>query len=472
VQKHRVQTHGTPTSSDSGQTEAGQPGTAAGQLDTPTRARWLIILVLFFVSTINYADRATLSIVGTDLSRDLRLDAVTLGYLLSAFSWTYVALQIPGGWLLDRAGSRRVYRWSLLGWSAFTMAQAVVSGLGAGRAAFATLFGLRLGLGAAEAPSFPANSRLVAVWFPTAERGLASAIFNSSQYFSTVLFYPIMGAVTYHFGWPWVFVVMGAVGLVLGLGWNRLVYEPADHPLANAAEVDYIRRGGGLVDLDRGSRAAPPARPGLILELLKQRMLLGIFLGQYCINVLTWFFLTWFPIYLVRERGMSILQVGFVAVLPALCGFLGGILGGWISDGLLRSGRSLSAARKIPIVAGLLLSTAIVGCNYVDTQWAVIALMSLAFFGKGVGALGWAVMSDVAPKEATGLAGGLFNTCGNLAGIVMPIVIGYILKWTGSFEGALVYVGIHALIAVIAFLVIVGEIRRIELPPADGVPRR
>jgi len=204
--------------------------------------------------------------------------------------------------------------------------------------------------------------------------------------------------------------------------------------------------------------------------LLKQRMLIGIFLGQYCINVLTWFFLTWFPIYLVRERGMSILQVGFVAVLPALCGFLGGILGGWISDGLLRRGRSLSAARKIPIVAGLLLSTAIVGCNYVDTQWAVIALMSLAFFGKGVGALGWAVMSDVAPKEATGLAAGLFNTCGNLAGIVMPIVIGYILKWTGSFEGALVYVGAHALLAVVSFLVIVGDIRRIELPPAGGVP--
>ena len=280
-----------------------------------------------------------------------------------------------------------------------------------------------------------------------------------------------MGAVTHAFGWPWVFVLMGAVGLVFGLAWNRLVYEPADHPLRQrgGSGLHPSRRRAGRSRSRRG-RAAPAARPGLVFELLKQRMLLGIFLGQYCINVLTWFFLTWFPIYLVRERGMSILQVGFVAVLPALCGFLGGILGGWISDGLLRSGRSLSAARKIPIVAGLLLSTAIVGCNYVDTQWAVIALMSLAFFGKGVGALGWAVMSDVAPKEATGLAGGLFNTCGNLAGIVMPIVIGYILKWTGSFEGALVYVGAHALLAVVSFLVIVGDIRRIELPPADGVP--
>ena len=462
MQKHRVQPRGPSTTADPGS----PVGAVAGTADAPSRARWLIILILFLVSTINYADRATLSIVGTDLSRDLRLDSVTLGYLLAAFSFTYVALQIPGGWLLDRAGSRRVYRWSLIGWSAFTMAQAVVAVLGAGRAAFVTLYGLRLGLGAAEAPSFPANSRIVAAWFPTAERGLASAIFNSSQYFSTVLFYPVMGALTHHLGWPWVFVVMGAVGLAFGLAWNRLVYEPAEHPLANAAEVDYIRRGGGLVDLDRGARAAAPARPGLLMDLLRQRMLLGIFLGQYCINVLTWFFLTWFPIYLVRERGMSILQVGFVAVLPALCGFIGGILGGWASDALLRRGFSLSAARKIPIVAGLLLSTTIVGCNYVDAQAAVIAFMSLAFFGKGVGALGWAVMSDVAPKEATGLAGGLFNTFGNLAGIVTPIVIGYILTWTGSFEGALVYVGAHALVAVVSFLVIVGEIRRIELAPA------
>ncbi|MEO5824142.1 MAG: MFS transporter, partial [Vicinamibacteraceae bacterium] len=384
------------------------------------------------------------------------------------FSWSYVALQLPGGWLLDRVGSRRVYRWSLLGWSAFTIAQSGVALLGVGRVAATTLFGLRLGLGAAEAPSFPANSRLVAVWFPTAERGLASAIFNASQYFSTVLFYPVMGAVTHQFGWPWVFAVMGVVGLVFGVAWNRLVYEPADHPMANAAEVEYIRRGGGLVDLDQGGRTAAPARPGLLLALLRQRMLLGIFLGQYCINVLTWFFLTWFPIYLVRERGMSILQVGFIAVLPALCGFIGGILGGWVSDSLLRRGVPLSVARKLPIVAGLLLSTAIVGCNYVSAQWAVIALMSLAFFGKGVGALGWAVMADVAPREATGLAAGLFNTFGNLAGIVTPIVIGYILQSTGSFAGALVYVGAHALIAVVSFLVIVGDIRRIELPPEPG----
>ena len=450
----------------------------------PTRARYRILAVLFLVTTLNYADRATLSIVGTDLATALRLDPVTMGYLLSAFSVTYVACQIPGGWLLDARGSRRVYRWSLLGWSAFTLAQAitpVVAAAGAGvRAAAATLFGLRLGLGAAEAPAFPANSRLVAAWFPAGERGMASAVFNSAQYFATVLFYPIMGAITHQLGWPWVFVLMGALGLAFGLSWPRLVYDPRDHPGANAAEVAYIAAGGGLVDLDRPGAAAAPAGPGrsqgaLILALLRNRMLAGIFLGQYGINAMTWFFLTWFPIYLVKARGLTILQVGFVATLPALCGFAGGLLGGWISDRLLARGVSLSAARKIPIVGGLLLSTVIVGCNsltspaaviacnYVDGQAMVVGFMALAFFGKGIGALGWAVVSDTSPKEAGGVSGGLFNTFGNISSITTPIVIGYILSATGSFNGALVFVGINALVAAFAYLFIVGRIQRVEL---------
>lgn len=436
----------------------------------PTRTRYWIVFFLFLVTALNFADRATLSIVGTDLSRDLRLDSVALGYLLSAFSLTYVALQIPGGWLLDRLGSKSVYQWSIITWSLFTALQGCVHFIGSVKIAAQTLFGLRIALGAAEAPSFPANSRIVATWFPSSERGTASAIFNSAQYFSTVLFYPLMGMITHYFGWQYVFWMMGGLGIIFGAVWPRVIYSPRDHPWANAAEVELIAQGGGLVDLDQPATTKKNTfRWGQLRELLANRMLLGIFLGQYCINVLTWFFLTWFPIYLVKERGMTILKVGFVAVLPALCGFLGGILGGWISDFMLRRGYSLSVARKTPIVAGLLLSVSIVTCNYVDTESAVIFFMSLAFFGKGIGALGWAVMSDVAPREATGLSGGLFNTFGNLAGVITPIVIGYILKSTGSFNGALVYVGAHGFIAVLSFLLIVGEIKRVELRPAPPV---
>lgn len=141
---------------------------------------------------------------------------------------------------------------------------------------------------------------------------------------------------------------------------------------------------------------------------------------------------------------MSILKAGFVASIPAVCGFVGGVLGGVISDWLMRRTGSLNIARKTPIVLGMLLSMTMLMCNYVNVEWMVIGFMAMAFFGKGIGALGWAVMADTAPKEISGLSGGLFNMFGNISGIVTPIAIGYIVGTTGSFNGALIYVGIHA----------------------------
>ncbi len=197
--------------------------------------------------------------------------------------------------------------------------------------------------------------------------------------------------------------------------------------------------------------------------LLQSRMMVGIYLGQFCINAITYFFITWFPVYLVQQRGMSILNAGIIASVPAICGFLGGILGGVWSDFLLRRGRSLTFARKTPIVAGMLLSMSMIVCNYVDMQWLVIVIMAFSFFGKGIGALGWAVISDSAPREVAGLSGGLFNMFGNISSITTPIVIGYIIQSTGSFDGALLFIGANALVAILSYLVIVGEIRRLEM---------
>ena len=197
--------------------------------------------------------------------------------------------------------------------------------------------------------------------------------------------------------------------------------------------------------------------------LLSNRMLVGIYIGQFCITTLTYFFITWFPVYLSRARHMSITTVGLMAAVPALCGSVGGILGGVFSDRLLKNGSSLTFARKTPIVLGMLLSVTMIGCNYVSAQWVVMVLMSLAFFGKGFGALGWTVIADTSPKPLIGLNGGLFNMFGNLAGITTPIAIGYILKWTGSFDGVLIFIAAMALLAIVAFLPIVGEIKRVDL---------
>jgi MFS transporter, ACS family, glucarate transporter len=435
---------------------------AVGAQARRSRVRILIVTMLFLVTIVNYADRAALSIAGPQLAKEFHLDAVTMGWIFSAFGWSYVIAQIPGGWLLDRFGSKSVYAASIVLWSIFTLTQGLV-GLFVGGAIVSALFALRMLVGLAEAPSFPANARIVSAWFPGNERGTASAFFNSAQYFATVLSAPFMGWIAHAFGWQYVFFVMGAIGLVAAVVWLTTIHSPTDHPRINKAEFDYIKDGGALVDIDGGKDAADRPKWSYLGQLLSNRMMLGVYIGQYCINTLTTFFLTWFPNYLVKERGLNILQAGFAATVPALFGFFGGVLGGIISDALLKRTGSLTLARKIPIVGGMLLSMSIIGCNYVSDPVFVVAFMALAFFGKGIGALGWAVVSDTSPREAGGLSGGLFNTIGNLSTITTPIIIGYILAATGSFNGALVFVGANAFVAAFAYLVIVGKIERVQL---------
>jgi ACS family glucarate transporter-like MFS transporter len=322
-------------------------------------------------------------------------------------------------------------------------------------------------MGLAEAPCFPANARVVASWFPSAERGTASAVFNAAQYFSLVAFAPLMGWLVHDFGWPSVFYVMGVLGLLAAAVFAGFVRTPQRHRWVRPTELDRIEKGGAVIVVEgEGARGANQFTWHNVRQVLANRMLLGIYLGQYCINVLTYFFATWFPIYLVQQRHMSILHAGFVSAVPAIFGFIGGVLGGVVSDALLRRTGSLTFARKTPLLLGMLLAMVIIAANYVDSQTMVVVVMTAAFFGKGVASLGWAIIADTSPKEMLGVVGGIFNMAGNTAGIVMPIVVGYIVKATGSFDGALIFVGAHCLITIFAYFVITRKIERITLLPA------
>ena len=431
---------------------------AISEAKTASHVRFWIIAVLFVVSAVNYASRATLSIAGAPLEDELKLSHLQMGNLFAAFAWAYVIGQLPGGALLDRFGSRPVYLWAIILWSLFTAAQAFI-GLTPLVPVLAGLFVARFLLGLAEAPSFPGNARIVSTWFPNSERGTATAIFNSAQYFSIVAFGPLMGWVTQSFGWRMVFLAMGAIGLVAAAVFAIVVDSPARHKRVSQSELDYIESGGALVHLE----TRHPVRWRGLGELLSNRMLLGIYLGQYCINALTYFYTTWFPIYLIKAHSLSLLQAGLASAGPALCGWIGGILGGVISDLLLNRGTSLTRARKLPIVIGLVISGAILLSNFTGSRALVLAFMSIAFFGKGIASLGWAVLSDVAPRELTGLSGSIFNTFGNAAGIVTPIVIGYIVDQTGSFNLALTFVFAHSVVALLSFVLLVGEIKRLIL---------
>ncbi|WP_046786245.1 MFS transporter [Pseudomonas putida] len=429
--------------------------------------RYEVILLLFVMMIINQGDRATLSIAGASLADEMGLGHAQMGWLFSAFAWAYMMLQLPGGLAIDRFGSIRVLGLAIIAWSVFTGLIGTVAMMPMGMA-FVAVFALRFLVGAAEAPCFPANSKIVLMWFPTAERGTATAIFNSSQYFAAVVFTPLLAWVSTRWGWPWVFYVMGVAGVAMGVVFIRRINAPVEHPSLSPVELLAMREGGASLREHTASR--PHAQGwkktwGRARGLLRQRMYLGIYLAQFCISTLTFFFLTWFPVYLVQQRGLSLLDAGLLAAVPAICGFVGGIMGGLVSDWMLRKGVSLTLARKLPIFIGMALSMSMILCNYVETNLLVVLFMALAFFGKGVGALGWAIIADVSPKDSIGMNGAIFNTFGSLAGIVTPVVIGYMVQSMNSFNGALIYVALNAVGAFFSYLVIVGPLRR---PDDDG----
>ncbi|SHN20994.1 MFS transporter, ACS family, glucarate transporter [Pseudomonas asturiensis] len=438
---------------------------AATKAVRPTRYRYLTLALITIVLALSSGDRAAISVAGSDMSKELGISPVEMGYLFSAFSWAYVIFLIPSGWLTDRFGSKKVLAAAITIWSIFTVFMGMVHFIGM---VVPLLLGLRFLLGVAESPVGPGCTRVIASWFPSSERGMAGAIFNSAQYISLAFFTPLMGWLCYRFGWEYVFIVMGLMGLVIAVIWWKLYYLPIKHPHMNAAELEYIRAGEGLVDLEgrkTGIEAGltPMSQLAEVGLLFKSRMLVGMFISQYCVSAITWFYVTWFPIYLVKERGFDILQAGLVASIPALCGLIGAVSSGFFSDWLVRRTNSLSIARKTPIVTGVLLSSTMILCNYVDSQVLVIAVMSLAFFGKGFGNLGFSVVADTAPREMVGMTGGVFNAMGNVAGIVTPVVIGYLLHSSGSFNSALIYVGAHGFLAAFSYLFIVGRIQRLRM---------
>jgi MFS transporter, ACS family, glucarate transporter len=427
-----------------------------------TKVRYAILLMLFLVTAINVGDRAALSITGAAITAQLHISSVTLGYMFSAFAWAYVLGQLPGGLLLDRFGSVKVYGISLLLWSVITALQGMVGFLSASFAV-GSLFALRFLLGLIESPVYPANSRLVGAWFPTKERGLATVIFNSSMYLSIALLAPMMGLIAHKVSWEAVYWVMGGLGIVASAVWFKLVKTPQGHPLVNAAELRHIEEGGGIKEIDTPGKK-PRRKPSLkdLRVLLRNPMMWSIYLGKYCDTSLQYFFITWFPVYLVKYRGLNIMEAGALAAIPAVCGLLGALCGGAVCDVLLRRGVSLTLARKIPLVCGMTMGGTLLLCNFTTSMTLVTVLMSIAIFGKGVVAVDWTLVTDTAPPEIAGMAGGLFNMFGNISGIVTPVVIGYVVLLTGSFEGAMYLVAGHAFLGALAFLSM-GKIHRLSL---------
>jgi len=418
----------------------------------PTRARFGILALITFATMLNYVDRSVMGVAQPSLVQELAIGPELMGLIFSAFSWTYAFAQIPGGLVLDRLGSRLTYGLSLALWSLATMLHGVMSSV-------AGLFSARLVLGVAEAPCFPANSRILSTWFPQAERARANGVYSVGQYIGLGFMIPLLTYIVATFGWRALFFIFGGIGLVYAVVWHALYREPHETSRANQAELDHIAAGGGLGS--QGGRFA--LSWSAVRTLLRQRQILGASIGQFCGNSTLVFFLTWFPSYLATERGMDWIRSGFAASLPYIAASVGVLVGGVISDGIIRRTGSATMGRKLPIITGLLLTSTMMLANFTPSNSLVIAIMSVAFFGQGMVNLGWTLIADVAPKELMGLTGGVFNFCANLAGIVTPLVVGFVLGATGSFYGALAYIATLGLIGAAAYIFVVGEVRRVEI---------
>jgi MFS transporter, ACS family, D-galactonate transporter len=419
---------------------------------TRSKARFLVLALISVGTMLNYLDRAVLGVAAPSMTVELGLQPVMMGIVFSAFSWTYAAAQIPGGAFLDRVGARIAYFWSVTLWSIFTLLQGFAGGL-------ISLLTFRLGLGVAEAPCFPANSRVLSTWFPQHERARATGAYSIGQYFGLAFLSPLLFFVVQTLGWRALFIIAGIAGVLFAFIWLRLYREPHESKSVNQAELDYIEAGGGLGH----TGAHTPFAWRNIGKLLKHRQILGASIGQFAGNSTLVFFLTWFPTYLATERQMEFLKVGFYAVMPFIAASIGVMCGGWVSDMIIKKTGSATLGRKLPILTGLLLASTIVGANYVDSNEVVIAILSIAFFGQGMVNLGWTLITDVAPKNLIGLTGGVFNLCANLAGIVTPLVIGVIVGSTGSFVGALAYIAVVAVIGALSYIFIVGDVHRVEV---------
>ena len=420
-----------------------------------TSVRWVPILALVAVGTmINYLDRTVLGIAAPFLTKDLGLSGAQMGLVFSAFSWSYAALQIPGGIFLDRFGTRLTYFIAVVCWSAFTALMGVVRSLPA-------LILTRIGVGVFEAPCFPANSRILATWFPQQERARANSIYSFGQYVGLGFLSLPLFWITERFGWRGLFFIVGGLGVAFGFVWWALYRNPDESTTVNRAELDYIEAGGG------GEYKGEPLRFkwGHIAALLRHRQVIGASIGQFGGNSTQVFFVTWFPTYLVRARGMTFIQAGLMTSLPYIGASVGVLVAGLISDTILKRTGSANLARKLPIVGGMLLASTIILANYVPTgnDAAVIAIMSVAFFGQGMTNLGWTVVSDIAPKKLIGLTSGIFNFSANLAGIITPLVIGITFDMTGSFVGPLVYIAVVALLGAFSYSVVLGDIHRLQV---------
>jgi MFS family permease len=421
-----------------------------------TKRRFWVYFLLFLFNMIAYTDRVNISVAGKPIAEELHLSPVALGYLFSSFLWAYVLMMLPGGRLIDRFGPHNIAAIATAVWSVAQMATGATIN-------FTTMLLTRLGLGIGEAPFAPVTYRSVGLWGPIKERGTAIAAISAGSSLGAAAGAPFVAWIISVSSWRWSFVVTGAIGLVWVVVFRSLVSTPEKTSWIPEPERQRIiaERGGGLEAPDHGGVG--------YLGLIRCPAMWGLFISQGCMVYTVYLYLSWLPNYLQTQRHMSVMGSGIYTALPFLIASAVNIIANWIGDRALSIEAVHGGKRRYLVAICLLLTASGLLIPYVESLTAMIVLVTFAVSFANCGpATNGALTNDLlrSPADA-GRALAFLVLGGNSFGLCAPIVTGYLVEATGSFNSTFVAAGVLALVGASAALILSrGTLGEVQPAPA------
>lgn len=394
----------------------------------PSKYRWKILALLTLAMMINYMDRAALSVAIPFITKDFHLTASEKGLIFSIFFIGYAAFNFIGGYLSDRYGPKSVFTWSMTIWS-------LLCGATAGVFNFWSLLTARVLFGLGEGPVSAISNKAINNWFPVKERARAIGINQAGGPIGGALAGPVVGLLAIWLGWRMAFVIIAVLGLIWAVVWYRMARDiPAQSPDVDAAELALINAGREPV------KAVDASERPKLLTVISQREVLVTGCALFCYNYILFFFMTWFPSYLIDARGVSLKEMSFFSSLPWLMGAFGFLCGGWLIDTLYRKTGKLLFSRKVVLVCSLLTSSVCIGVvGLVDDTMAIVGIMTVAIGSLMLAGPGfWALIQDSVPPAQIGTAGGFMHMLSNLSGIVAPAATGFIIQSANTYTGGFV----------------------------------
>jgi MFS transporter, ACS family, glucarate transporter len=374
-------------------------------------------------------DRTAMVVAAPVIQREFHFTLVQMSFLLTAFSWTYAALQVPAGWLAERIGPRRSLFCANALWSLFTAATPFGF-------SFLSFSAIRFALGIGQSADWPSSVLAIKRWFPLAERAKANSVLLGALYLGPIVAAPLTTLVMLTFGWPVAFYSFGAVGILLGFAWFWGFRDrPEAHPMVGPAEAAYIAAGQ-----DSSSRGEDPMRsaPGVFGRCLGSAQFWAIGLEYFFLILIQSFYTTWLPTYLVNVRHLSLKAMGVFASLPWVALFVTVFVTGALADRILRSSGSVWRARVPLAMAGFIISAmALIAASRSPALATMMVLLCISLGAIGLTQVSiWSSTQDLG-QAATGIVSGWTNFWGNAAGVAGPVLTAFLVRWTGTWSGAL-----------------------------------